>query len=84
MTKPIGAPPWDPGWPAEKPDRPEHPELTNSDFCLELFQANVRLVIHGVDLSVRLPGLPVVDFALMLHYATTTLETQNDVATEAS
>lgn len=77
-------PSWDPSWPTEKPDRPEHPELTNSDFCLELFQADLRLVVHGVDLSVRLSGLPVVDFALMLHYATTMLETQNDIAVEAS
>ncbi|MFC4504171.1 MULTISPECIES: hypothetical protein [Streptomyces] len=77
-------PSWDPAWRAEKSDRPEHPELTNSDFCLELFQADLRLVVHGVDLSVDLPGLPVVDLALMLQYATTTLETESAIAVEAS
>ncbi|WP_105970791.1 hypothetical protein [Streptomyces geranii] len=80
----VEDPSWAPDWPTEKSDRPEHPGLTNSDFCLELFQADLRLVVHGVDLGVSLPGLPVVDFALMLHYATTMLETQSDVAVEAS
>ncbi|MFI1353530.1 hypothetical protein ACH4TV_08095 [Streptomyces sp. NPDC020898] len=80
----VEDPSWAPDWPTEKSDRPEHPELTNSDFCLELFQADLRLVVHGVDLSVRQSGLPVVDFALMLQYATTMLETQNDIAVEAS
>ncbi|WP_086770815.1 hypothetical protein [Streptomyces bobili] len=74
---------WSPDRPAEKADRPEHPELVNSDFCLELFQADLRLVVHGVDLSVHLSGLPVVDFALMLHYATTTLATRSGIAVEA-
>jgi hypothetical protein len=52
---------------------------SDDQLCLRTSPRGLHL-----DLSVRLPGLPVVDFALMLHYATTTLETQNDVATEAS
>ncbi|NEA63829.1 hypothetical protein [Streptomyces sp. SID12488] len=75
---------WAPDWPTEKSDWPECPGLTNSDFRLELFQADLRLVVHGVDLGVHLSGQPVVDFALMLHYATTMLETQSDIAVEAS
>ncbi|MFE3410904.1 hypothetical protein ACFXMT_22040 [Streptomyces mirabilis] len=69
---------WSPDWRSEKP------ELIGGDFCLELFQADVHLVVHGVDLSVRLPGLPVVDFALLLEYAWKALETQSDVAVETS
>ncbi|WP_155060649.1 hypothetical protein [Streptomyces blattellae] len=69
---------WSPDW------RPEGPDLNGSDFCLSYFRADRRLVVHGVDLSVRLLGEPVVDFALMLHYATTMLETQSDIAVEAS
>jgi hypothetical protein len=69
---------WSPAW------RPEKPELTAGDFCLRLFKADLRLVVHGVDLSLRTPGLPVVDFALMLDYATRELETKSEIAVETS
>ena len=69
---------WSPDW------RPESPDLNSSDFCLKYFKADLRLVVHGVDLSVRALGEPVVDLALMLQYATTELETKGDVAVEAT
>ena len=68
----------------ENPDRPEHPELTGADFSVSCFLADVRLVVHGVDLGLRTPGLPVVDFALMLEYAGRELETRSDIAVETS
>ncbi|MEU5636642.1 hypothetical protein ACH47C_37050 [Streptomyces rishiriensis] len=68
----------------EHPDRPEHPELTGADFSMSYFQADVRLVVHGVDLSLRTPGLPVVDFALMLEYARRELEARSGIAVETS
>ena len=71
-------PAWSPGW------QPERPELNSSDFCLRYFMADLRLIIHGTDLSVHLLGEPVVDLALMLDYATRTLEKQNEIAVEAS
>lgn len=64
--------------------RPERPNLTSSDFCLKYFKADLRLIVHGVDLSVRLLGEPVVDIALMLDYALRALETGSNVAVEAS
>ncbi|MFB0618172.1 hypothetical protein [Streptomyces sp. AGS-58] len=64
--------------------RPERPDLNSSDFCLKYFKADLRLVIHGVDLSVRLLGEPVVDIALMLEFAKNELETASDVTVEAS
>jgi hypothetical protein len=75
---------WSPDRRPENPDRPEHPELTGADFSMSYFQADVRLVVHGVDLSLRTPGLPVVDFALMLEYARRELETRSDIAVETS
>lgn len=69
---------WSPGW------RPEEPDLKASDFCLRYFKADLRLVVHGVDLSVRLLGEPVVDIALMLDHAARELESRRDVAVEAS
>ncbi|MEU9379912.1 hypothetical protein AB0D38_02400 [Streptomyces sp. NPDC048279] len=78
----------DPVWSSaqrpENTDRPEHPELTGADFSVSCFRADVRLVVHGVDLSLRTPGLPVVDFALMLEYARGELETRSDIAVETS
>ncbi|MFF4120227.1 hypothetical protein [Streptomyces sp. NPDC001714] len=75
---------WSPEQRPENPDRPEHPELTGADFSMSFFQADVTLVVHGVDLSLRTPGLPVVDFALMLEYARRELETRSDIAVETS
>ncbi|MFF4896628.1 hypothetical protein [Streptomyces sp. NPDC001068] len=75
---------WSPERRPENPNRPEHPELTGADFSLSFFLADVTLVVHGVDLSLRTPGLPVVDFALMLEYARRELETRSDVAVETS
>jgi hypothetical protein len=75
---------WSPDRRPEHPDRPEHPELTGADFSMSYFQADVRLVVHGVDLSLRTPELPVVDFALMLEYARRELETGSDIAVETS
>ncbi|MDX3457217.1 hypothetical protein PV396_35570 [Streptomyces sp. ME02-8801-2C] len=75
---------WSPDRRPENPDRPEHPELTGADFSVSYFQADVRLVVHGVDLSLRTLGLPVVDFALMLEYARRELETRSDIAVETS
>ncbi|MEU8587921.1 hypothetical protein AB0C59_13130 [Streptomyces sp. NPDC048664] len=69
---------WSPRW------RPGTTELNGSDFCLKYFKADRRLVIHGTDLSVRIAGEPVVDFALLLDYATRTLETSTEVTVEAS
>lgn len=69
---------WSPDW------RPDHPNLNSSDFCLEYFKADRRLIIHGADLSVHLLGEPVVDFALMLDYATRELMHQNSVSVETS
>lgn len=69
---------WSPDW------RPENPELTAGDFCLRFFKADLRLVVHGVDLGLRTPGLPVVDFALMLELAANRLETESDIAVETS
>ncbi|MFJ7148342.1 hypothetical protein ACIQVT_09075 [Streptomyces sp. NPDC100445] len=64
--------------------RPARPDLNSSDFCLKYFKADLRLVVHGVDLSVRLLGEPVVDIALMLEYARNELETVGDITVEAS
>ncbi|MFF4018358.1 hypothetical protein [Streptomyces sp. NPDC001843] len=64
--------------------RPENADLNSSDFCLKYFKADLRLVVHGVDLSVRLLGEPVVDIALMLDYARRELETRSNVRVEAS
>ncbi|MCX5526606.1 hypothetical protein OG342_27725 [Streptomyces bobili] len=75
---------WSPDRRPENLDRPEHPELTPADFSLSYFRADVRLVVHGVDLSLCTPGLPVVDFALMLEYARRELETRSDIAVETS
>ncbi|WP_316782291.1 hypothetical protein [Streptomyces sasae] len=75
---------WSPEWRPVNPDRPEHPELTGADFSMSCFLADVRLGVHGVDLSLRTPGLPVADFALMLEYARTELETRSDIAVELS
>jgi hypothetical protein len=75
---------WSPARRPEHPYRPEHPELTGADFSLSYFRADVRLVVHGVDLGLRTPGLPVVDFALMLEYARRELETRSDIAVETS
>ncbi|MGW2743174.1 hypothetical protein [Streptomyces sp. NPDC001450] len=69
---------WSPHW------RPQAPDLTASDFCLRYFKADLRLVVHGVDLGVRLLGEPVVDIALLLDHAVRELETRGDVAVEAS
>ncbi|MEU3529900.1 hypothetical protein AB0E62_39765 [Streptomyces sp. NPDC038707] len=69
---------WSQNW------RPERTELIGGDFCLRLFTANLRLVVHGADLGLRTPGLPVVDFALMLDFATRELETVSDFAVETS
>ncbi|WBO63790.1 hypothetical protein [Streptomyces camelliae] len=69
---------WSPDW------RPQEPELTASDFCLRYFKADLRLVVHGVDLSVRLRGEPVVDIALLLDHAARELETCGGIAVEAS
>jgi hypothetical protein len=68
----------------EHPDRPEHPELTGADFSISFFKADLHLAVHGVDLSLRTPGLPVVDFALMLEYARRVLETGSGIAVETS
>ncbi|MFJ7148344.1 hypothetical protein ACIQVT_09085 [Streptomyces sp. NPDC100445] len=65
-------------------DRPEHPELTGADFSAGFFEADLRLVVHGVDLGLRTPGLPVVDFALMLEYAKRGLETASGIAVETT
>ncbi|MGY4928617.1 hypothetical protein [Streptomyces sp. 900105755] len=75
---------WSPDRRPEHPDRPEHPELTGADFSVSCFRADVRLLVHGVDLSLRTPGLPVADFALMLEYARRELETRSDIAVETS
>ncbi|MEV6498304.1 hypothetical protein [Streptomyces prunicolor] len=75
---------WSPARRPEHPYRPEHPELTGADFSLSYFRADVRLVVHGVDLGLRTLGLPVVDFALMLEYARRELETRSDIAVETS
>jgi len=75
---------WSPEQRPEHPDRPEHPELTGADFSISCFRADVRLDIHGVDLGLRTPGLPVVDFALMLEYARRELEIRGDIAVETS
>ncbi|MFF1548571.1 hypothetical protein [Streptomyces sp. NPDC058291] len=75
---------WSPGRRPEHPHRPEHPELTGADFCISYFLADVQLVVHGVDLSLRTPGLPVVDFALMLEYARRELEARSGIAVETS
>ncbi|GGW47503.1 hypothetical protein CP966_25160 [Streptomyces galilaeus] len=75
---------WSPDRRPENLDRPEHPEPTGADFSLSYFRADVRLVVHGVDLSLCTPGLPVVDFALMLEYARRELETRSDIAVETS
>ncbi|MFK4098995.1 hypothetical protein ACI2L1_02680 [Streptomyces sp. NPDC019531] len=75
---------WSPDQRPENPDRPEHPELTGADFSLSFFRADVRLLLHGVDLGLRTPGLSVVDFALMLEYARRELETRSDIAVETS
>ncbi|MEW1832733.1 hypothetical protein [Streptomyces sp. NPDC088196] len=75
---------WSPAQRPENPDRPEHPELTGADFSASYFLADVRLVVHGVDLGLRTPGLPVVDFALMLEYARRELETRSDIAVGTS
>ncbi|MFF9313036.1 hypothetical protein ACF1BS_19195 [Streptomyces sp. NPDC014748] len=69
---------WSPDW------QPDHPELSSSDFCLGYFKADRRLIIHGVDLSVHLLGEPVVDFALMIDYATRELANQHSISVEAS
>jgi hypothetical protein len=69
---------WSPNW------RPEERELIGGDFCLKLFTANLRLVVHGVDLSPHTPGLPAVDFALMMDFATRELDNVNDFAVETS
>nr|BFD88641.1 hypothetical protein StreXyl84_80420 [Streptomyces sp. Xyl84] len=69
---------WSPDW------LPDRPDLNSSDFCLAYFKADMQLIIHGVDLSVRLLGEPVVDLALMLDYATRELMHQNSVSVEAS
>ncbi|MYW14210.1 hypothetical protein GT039_01045 [Streptomyces sp. SID2955] len=75
---------WSCGVRPEHPDRPEHPELTGADFSMDFFKADLRFVVHGVDLGLRTPGLPVVDFALMLEYARRELETRSDIAVETS
>ncbi|WP_405773067.1 hypothetical protein [Streptomyces sp. NBC_01538] len=75
---------WSPDWRPENPDRPDPPGLTGADFSLSYFRADVRLVVHGVDLSLSTRGLPVVDFALMLEYARRELETRSDIAVETS
>ncbi|MGW4275136.1 hypothetical protein ACWEGQ_22870 [Streptomyces seoulensis] len=69
---------WSPDW------RPDHPVLNGSDFCLSYFKADRRLIIHGADLSVHLLGEPVVDFALMIDYATRELANQDSISVEAS
>jgi hypothetical protein len=69
---------WSPDW------RPPAADLSPSDFCLRYFKADLRLVVHGVDLGVRLLGEPVVDIALLLDHAVRELETHADVAVEAS
>lgn len=69
---------WSPDW------RPPSADLSASDFCLRYFKADLRLVVHGVDLGVRLLGEPVVDIALLLDYAVRELETSADIAVEAS
>ncbi|MFG2954229.1 hypothetical protein ACGF5O_10915 [Streptomyces sp. NPDC048291] len=69
---------WSPEW------RPPVADLSASDFSLRYFKADLRLVVHGVDLGVRLRGEPVVDIALLLDHAVRELETGADVAVEAS
>ncbi|MEV5533445.1 hypothetical protein [Streptomyces prunicolor] len=69
---------WSPDW------RPPSVDLSASDFCLRYFKADLRLVVHGVDLGVRLLGEPVVDIALLLDYAVRELEAGADIAVEAS
>lgn len=69
---------WSPDW------RPPVTDLSASDFSLRYFKADLRLVVHGVDLGVRLLGEPVVDIALLLDHAVRELETRADVAVEAS
>jgi hypothetical protein len=64
--------------------QPAYPDLGPSDFSLKYFKADMRLVVHGVDLSVRLLGEPVVDIALMLDHATRELKSRSDVAVETS
>lgn len=71
---------WSPDRRPENSDRPEHPEPTGADFSLSCFRADVRFVVHGVDLSLCTPGLPVVDFALMLECVRRELETRSDIA----
>ncbi|MFG2778403.1 hypothetical protein ACGFY7_11240 [Streptomyces prunicolor] len=69
---------WSPDW------RPPAADLSPSDFCLRYFKADLRLVVHGVDLGVRLLGEPVVDIALLWDHAVRKLEAHADVAVEAS
>ncbi|MFI6408567.1 hypothetical protein [Streptomyces sp. NPDC050548] len=69
---------WSPGW------RPPVADLSASDFSLRYFKADLRLVVHGVDLGVRLLGEPVVDIALLLDHAVRELEAHTDVVVEAS
>ncbi|MFB7777862.1 hypothetical protein [Streptomyces bauhiniae] len=75
---------WSPDWLAENRERPDHPELTGADFSASFFLANVHCVIHGVDLSLRTPGLTVVDVALLLEYARRQLKTASCVAVETT
>lgn len=69
---------WSPGW------QPPTADLSASDFTLRYFKADLRLVVHGVDLGVGLLGEPVVDIALLWDYAVRELETVADIAVEAS
>ncbi|MFJ9709354.1 hypothetical protein [Streptomyces sp. NPDC101234] len=69
---------WSPDW------RPPVADLNASDFCLRYFKADLRLVVHGVDLGVRLRGEPVADLALLPDLAVRELGTRADVEAEAS
>ncbi|MFF4018359.1 hypothetical protein [Streptomyces sp. NPDC001843] len=75
---------WSPDTRPEHPGRPEHPELTGADFSIDFFKADLQLVVHGVDLSLRTSGLPVVDFALMLEYARRELQSGSGIVVETS
>lgn len=58
--------------------------LTADDFTFRYFRVNVLLRINGVDFSIMTPGLPLMDFILMLKQAVWEIDAAGQGAVETS
>jgi hypothetical protein len=72
ITPRLGDPSWlEESWPALSPAGlpADLRNLTADDFIFRYFRVDAMLQINGVDFSIRTPGLPLIDFVLMLKQA---------------